>query len=222
VKPVIILKNITKIYQSGELSFRALKNINLTINEGDFTAITGASGSGKSTLMNIIGLLDIPTSGTFLLDNVETSKLNDNQLAKLRNQKIGFIFQSFNLLPRTSAIDNVALPLIYAKIEKYERLEKAKISLDLVGLSDKLKSHPNQLSGGQQQRVAIARALVTNPQILLADEPTGNLDSKSGFEIMQIFKRLNKEGKTIIMITHEPEIAKHAKKIITIKDGDIL
>lgn len=218
---LVRLSKVNKIYKTGEISFHALKNINLIIKQGEFVAIIGASGSGKSTLMNIIGLLDQPTSGIYELEGINTSKLQENDLAGIRNKKIGFVFQSFNLLPRTTALDNVAMPLIYGGISKDERLQKAKVALKQVGLEDKLTSHPNQLSGGQQQRVAIARALVNDPEMILADEPTGNLDSKSGQEIMGIFKKLNREGKTIIMITHETEIAKNAKKVIRIKDGEI-
>ena len=225
---LVKLSKVDKIYETGEISFQALKDINLEVKKGEFVAVIGASGSGKSTLMNIIGLLDKPTSGAYELDGQDTSKLQEDSLAGIRNKKIGFVFQSFNLLPRTTALDNVALPLIYGKIPNEERDEKARLALEQVGLSDKLKSHPNQLSGGEQQRVAIARALVNNPEIILADEPTGNLDSKSGQEIMGILKRLNeqssstsKEGKTIIMITHEASIAKFAKRVIRLKDGEM-
>ncbi len=213
---------INKIYKSEEVSFQALKDISLEVKKGEFLAIIGASGSGKSTMMNIIGLLDHPTSGKYELDGEDSSHLKENKLAKIRNKKIGFVFQSFNLLSRTSAIDNVALPLIYANVPSSERKIRAKKALEQVGLGDKLNSRPNQLSGGQQQRVAIARALVNNPEIILADEPTGNLDSKSGVEIMKIFSNLNSEGKTIIMITHEVDIAKNAKRIIRLKDGEIV
>lgn len=219
---LVNMKSINKTYQTGEVSFQALKNINLEIKKGEFVAIVGASGSGKSTLMHIIGLLDHPTSGKYELDGQDSSHLNEKSLAAIRNKKIGFVFQSFNLLPRTGALDNVALPLIYAGVGEKERKEMAKKALESVGLADKLNSHPNQLSGGQQQRVAIARALVTNPELILADEPTGNLDSKSGAEIMHIFHKLNKEGKTIIMITHEDDIAANAKRSIRIKDGEII
>ncbi len=221
-KVVVKLSKINKIYQTGEVSFQALKDINLEVKKGEFVAIIGASGSGKSTLMNLIGLLDHPTSGSYTLDGEDSSHLKEGKLAGIRNKKIGFVFQSFNLLSRTSAIDNVALPLIYAKVASSERMERAKQALLQVGLSEKLNSHPNQLSGGQQQRVAIARALVTNPEIILADEPTGNLDSKSGVEIMKIFHKLNAEGKTIIMITHEDDIARNARRIIRLKDGEII
>lgn len=219
---LVKLSKINKVYTSGEVSFKALSHINLEVKKGEFIAIIGASGSGKSTLMNIIGLLDRPTSGSYDLDGQDTSHLKEDTLAKIRNTKLGFVFQSFNLLPRTTALDNVAMPLVYAGESKSEREQKAKTALAQVGLTDKLNSRPNQLSGGQQQRVAIARALVNNPEIILADEPTGNLDSKSGGEIMRIFQQLHKEGKTIVMITHEVEIAKHAKRIIRLKDGEII
>lgn len=219
---VVKLTKVGKVYQTGDIPFQALKNINLEVKKGDFLAVIGASGSGKSTLMNIIGLLDRPTSGHYELNGQDTSRLKENSLAEIRNKKIGFVFQSFNLLPRTSALDNVALPLIYAKVPKDQRLKKAGEVLKEVGLEDKLNSHPNQLSGGQQQRVAIARSLINNPEIILADEPTGNLDSKSGLEIMRIFQKLNMEGKTIIMITHEEDIANHAKKRIRLRDGEIV
>lgn len=218
---LVKLSKVNKIYTTGEVSFQALKNIDLEVKSGEFLAIIGASGSGKSTLMNIIGLLDHPSSGAYVLDGQNTSHLKENSLAEIRNKKIGFVFQSFNLLSRTSALDNVAMPLIYAGVPPYERKSRAKLALEQVGLEDKLNSHPNQLSGGQQQRVAIARALVTNPEIILADEPTGNLDSKSGLEIMKIFEKLHRNGKTIIMITHEENIAKYAGKKIRIKDGEI-
>lgn len=219
---IVRLSKINKIYKTGEVSFQALKNINLTIKKGEFVAVIGASGSGKSTLMHIIGLLDKPTSGTYKLDAKQISNLKENEQAKIRNKKIGFVFQAFNLLSRTSALDNVALPLMYAGIRSEVRKQMAKKALEQVGLDDKLASFPNQLSGGQQQRVAIARALVMHPDLLLADEPTGNLDSASGAEIMRIFNLLHKEGKTIIMITHEKDIARHAERIIRLKDGKII
>ena len=219
---VVKLSGINKIYKSGEVSFQALKDINLDIKKGEFVAIIGASGSGKSTMMNLIGLLDHPTSGRYELDGQDTSHLKENSLAKIRNKKIGFVFQSFNLLSRTSALDNVALPLVYGGVSSSQRKQMAKAALEQVGLGEKINSRSNQLSGGQQQRVAIARALVTNPEIILADEPTGNLDSKSGVEIMKIFHKLNSEGKTIIMITHEENIANNAKRVIKIKDGEIV
>ncbi|OGF52573.1 MAG: macrolide ABC transporter ATP-binding protein [Candidatus Firestonebacteria bacterium GWA2_43_8] len=220
MKKVIELVNITKTYLTGAIKFDALKNVNLTVEEGDFLAIMGPSGSGKSTCMNILGCLDRPTSGMYLLDEKEVSKLSDGELAEVRNKKIGFVFQTFNLLPRTDAIRNVELPLIYSGAKN--RRELAMKALDMVGLSDKYKNKPNELSGGQQQRVAIARALVTNPSLVLADEPTGNLDTKSGEEIMKIFVKLNQEGKTVVLITHEPDIAAFAKKTIHFKDGEIV
>lgn len=217
------LSRINKIYESGEdLQFQALKNINLNVSKGEFIAVVGPSGSGKSTLMHILGLLDRPTTGSYELDEMDTSLLTENQLARIRNQKIGFVFQSFNLLSRTAALDNVALPLIYSGVSRKERIQRAKQALIDVGLGDKLSSKPSQLSGGQQQRVAIARSLINNPEIILADEPTGNLDTKTSKEIMDIFKKLNKEGRTIILITHEHDIAKQAKKIIRLKDGEII
>ncbi|HLC88092.1 MAG TPA: ABC transporter ATP-binding protein [Patescibacteria group bacterium] len=219
---LIKLSNVNKIFQlDEELTFQALKNINLEIKKGEFVAIIGPSGSGKSTLMNILGLLDHPTSGSYHLEGSDVAHLKDDHRAQLRNQKIGFVFQSFNLLARTKACENVALPLIYSGVAKEVREKQAKKSLDSVGLSDKYDSKPSQLSGGQQQRVAIARALVTNPEIIFADEPTGNLDSKSGVEILSILKRLNSEGKTIILITHDKNIAGNAQRIIRIKDGEI-
>lgn len=218
---LVKLSQVNKIYSTGEVFLQALKNINLEIKKGEFIAVIGASGSGKSTLMNIIGLLDHPTSGSYFLESQDTSSLSEDDLAALRNKKLGFVFQSFNLLPRTSSLDNVSLPLVYAGVGRVERLARARKVLEEMGLSDKLDSYPRELSGGQQQRVAIARALVNNPDIILADEPTGNLDSKVSQEIMKIFRNLNKQGKTIIMITHEKEIAKHAKRIIRLKDGEI-
>jgi putative ABC transport system ATP-binding protein len=219
---LVKLTNINKVFQlSEEVTFQALKDINLTINKGEFVAIVGPSGSGKSSLMNILGLLDHPTSGTYDLDGQDVARLSENTLAQIRNRKIGFVFQSFNLLNRTSSLDNVALPLIYSGVSQGVRMERAKASLGIVGLQEKLNSKPNQLSGGQQQRVAIARALVTNPDVILADEPTGNLDSKTGQEILHLFKQLNKEGKTIILITHDMGIAKNAKRVVQVRDGEI-
>ncbi len=221
--PVIDVQGITKIYKMGEIEVPALRGVDLKIYPGELVAIMGPSGSGKSTLMNILGCLDQPTSGTYKLDGVDVGKLNDNQLAEIRNRKIGFVFQSFNLLRRTTAIDNVEQPLIYAGVRPKERRERARAALESVGLGNRLKHHPNELSGGQQQRVAIARALVTNPAIILADEPTGNLDSKSGAEIMCIFQRLNMErGDTVIFVTHDPRIAAHTRRIIRISDGRIV
>ena len=219
---LIHLKDINKIFQLDEdLTFQALKDINLSIDKGEFVAIVGPSGSGKSTLMNILGLLDRPSSGEYDLEGHNVAQLSNNHLAELRNKKIGFVFQSFNLLPRTSAVDNVSLPLIYSGVPAIERIQRAKKALDAVGLSDKYNSRPNQLSGGQQQRVAIARAIVTNPDIIFADEPTGNLDSRSGAEAMALLQKLHDEGKTVILITHDSITAAHAKRIIRVKDGEI-
>ncbi len=225
---MIKVSHISKIYYSGESSIqtqietKALDDVSFEIKRGEFVAIMGPSGSGKSTLMHILGALDKPTKGTYILDGENVEDLNDDQLADIRNKKIGFVFQSFNLLPRTSALDNVMLPLSYAGVRKIKRSEIAKKYLKMVGLEDRLNNHPNQLSGGQQQRVAIARSLVNNPAIILADEPTGNIASNQAEEIMDIFKKLNDEGHTIIMITHEPDIAEHAKRIIHVKDGRII
>ena len=218
---MINISHVSKIYKSGDMETVALSDISFEIKLGEFVAIMGPSGSGKSTLMHILGALDKPTSGSYTLDGVEVSKLTDDQLADIRNRKIGFIFQSYNLLPRTTALKNVMLPMAYAGIAKNIQVETAKKYLDLVGLSDRMEHYSNQLSGGQQQRVAIARGLAMNPAILLADEPTGNIATVQAEEIMAIFKKINKDGHTIVMITHEPDIAKYAKRIIDIKDGKI-
>jgi len=219
---MIQLKNISKIYKLDGLEVVALSDISFEIQKGEFVAIMGPSGSGKSTLMHILGALDLPTSGTYILDGQEVSKLTEDELADIRNKKIGFVFQAFNLLPRTSALKNVMLPMVYAGVQLDERKRKAEKFLKMVGLSDRMQNTSNQLSGGQQQRVAIARSLVMNPAILLADEPTGNIASDQAEEIMQIFHTLHKEGHTIVMITHEPDIAMHAERIIQIKDGKIV
>ena len=219
---LIKLQNIYKTYFMGEVEIQALANVNIQINKGEFTAIVGPSGSGKSTLMHIIGLLDSPTSGLVYLKGKKISDLSENELAVLRNEHIGFVFQSFNLLRRASAFENVLLPLLYSRVVNKERAKKARFALETVGLGDRLKHTSSQLSGGEQQRVAIARALVNNPSIILADEPTGNLDSKSGGEIMNLLHELNKAGITIILVTHELDIAKGAKRIIEIKDGKII
>lgn len=216
---MINVKDVTKTYIMGSIELQVLKGISLDIGEGDFVSIIGPSGSGKSTLMNILGCLDVPSTGEYYLDKKEISTYNESQLAKIRNEKIGFIFQKFNLLPKLSAYENVELPLIYRGVKTKERKERTISALDSVGLSDRFHHKPTELSGGQQQRVAIARALVGAPPILLADEPTGNLDSKSGEEVMNIIQKLNKEGKTIVLITHDNDIAKQAGRIISIRDG---
>lgn len=218
---MITVSKLSKVYKNDSVETIALNNVSFEVKAGEFVAIMGASGSGKSTLMHILGALDTPTSGSYLLDNQDVSKLNDDQLADIRNKKIGFVFQAYNLLPRTTALKNVILPMYYGGVSKEERLKKAVSFLTMVGLADRMDHNSNQLSGGQQQRVAIARALVMDPKILLADEPTGNLATAQGLEIMEIFKKLNKEGHTIVMITHELNIAKFAKRIITLCDGRI-
>ncbi|MGN0368188.1 MAG: ABC transporter ATP-binding protein [Wujia sp.] len=215
------LKNIYKNYIQGSMEIPALKNVNLSISEGEYVAIMGPSGSGKSTLMNIIGCIDKPTSGSYHLDGVEIETCKDRELSVVRNRKIGFVFQNFNLLPRQSALDNVALPLQYAKVPLKKRKARAKEMLDMVGLSDRISFKPTQLSGGQKQRVAIARAMVAQPKILLADEPTGALDSKSGLQVMELFRTLHEQGVTIIMITHSDEIASYADRVIRIIDGEV-
>ncbi len=217
---VIKLNQITKIYKTGDENTIALNNINLVINKGEFVAIMGPSGSGKSTLMHILGLLDVPTSGEYILDGRDVSKLSKNQQALIRNEEIGFVFQQFNLLPRTTVLDNVLLPTIYGKHKNVQA--KAKMIIERVGLSDRIKHKSNQLSGGQIQRVAVMRALITDPTIILADEPTGNLDTKKSKEIMELFQKINKEGTTVILITHEESIAKFAKRVIKLEDGIII
>jgi len=222
-KTILELKNISKTYFSNEDLFYALKNVSLKINEGEFVSITGPSGSGKSTLMHMVGLLDNPTSGQILLNGKDISGLKEKQLAQVRNVTLGFVFQQFNLLPKTSALENVILPLLYSDVPKKKRIELGIEMLKKVGLEDKMKNTPAQLSGGQQQRVAIARALINNPQIILADEPTGNLDSKSGANVMEFFHYLHeKEGRTIVFVTHDMDLAKEAKRMIIIKDGQII
>ena len=217
--PVIELKDIQRHFKMGNEMVKALRGINLNIDRGEYVALMGPSGSGKSTLMNIIGALDTPTSGKYRLNSKEVEKLHDNELAKIRNKEIGFVFQTFNLLPRTTALDNVALPLVYAGKSKAQRTERAKEVLKTVGLADRMTHKPNELSGGQRQRVAVARALVNNPSIILADEPTGNLDSKTSEEIMELFDDLHRKGHTIVLVTHEEDIAEHAKRIVRLKDG---
>src|SRR2546430_15902076 len=220
--PVIQLDHIHKTYVMGEVEVHALRGISLTIREGEFVAIMGASGSGKSTTMNIIGCLDRPTRGRYNLDGQDVSELSKDERADIRCQKIGFVFQGFNLLSRTSALENVELPMLYAGIETHERDERAIEALAAVGLAGREQNHPNQLSGGQQQRVAVARALVNNPALILADEPTGNLDSRTSVEVMEIFQRLNRErGITLVLVTHEPDIAQYAQRVVVFKDGKI-
>ena len=220
--PLIELKNIYKDYPLDGFNLQILKNISLQIEQGDFVAIMGPSGSGKSTLMNILGCLDVPTSGNYLLDNLAVEKLSADELAEIRNKKIGFVFQGFNLLSRTSALENVELPLVYANVEPKMRTARAKAALESVGLKDRMQHMPNQLSGGQQQRVAIARAIVSGAPIIFADEPTCNLDTKMSIEIMQLFSKLNLEmGRTIILVTHEEDIASYARRVIKIVDGEI-
>jgi len=216
---ILTMQNICKSYYMNEEELEVLHNINLTIQTGEFLSILGPSGSGKSTMMNIIGCLDVPSSGNYLLSGNDINDLDEISLAKVRNKEIGFVFQSFQLLPRMSALQNVELPLIYSGLSASERQKRAKAILDRVGLSDKMRNLPNQLSGGQQQRVAIARALVTEPSILLADEPTGALDQKTGAQVMELFEEINKDGRTIIMITHDKHIASHAKRVVNILDG---
>ncbi len=218
---IITLRKIVKNYKVGTYIVRALRSVDIEIDRNEYVAIMGPSGSGKSTLMNLIGCLDTPTSGQYILNGNDVSKLDDNQLADIRNNEIGFIFQTFNLLPRYTALENVTLPLIYAGMSKDERIERAKEVLDNVGLSDRITHRPNELSGGQRQRVAVARALVNKPSIILADEPTGNLDSKTTLEIMDLFRDIHKLGNTIIVVTHEEDIAKRSRRIIRLIDGEV-
>lgn len=216
------LENICKKYNQGELAVMALKDINLSIEEGEFVAIMGTSGSGKSTMMNILGCLDHPTSGHYFIESEDVAGFNENRLADVRNKKIGFVFQSFNLLPKLSSVENVELPMVYTGVGRKKRREKAIEALTKVGLEKRIHHKPNELSGGQRQRVAIARALVNDPSILIADEPTGNLDTKSTYEIMDIFQKLNDEGVTVVMVTHEPDVAQFTKRIVVFKDGCII
>lgn len=216
---IITIEHIAKIYQVGSEEVHALADISLKIDKGEYVAIMGPSGSGKSTLMNILGCLDTPTKGIYNFNSVDVSQMNDNELAQIRNKEIGFVFQTFNLLPRSDALHNVELPLIYAGIPSAERKERAKEALEHVGLADRIHHKPNELSGGQRQRVAIARALVTRPSIILADEPTGNLDTKTGEDIMALFNEIYEQGNTIILVTHEEYIAEHAERILRIRDG---
>ncbi|RNB69633.1 ABC transporter ATP-binding protein [Brevibacillus panacihumi] len=222
MRPVIQMEDLRKRYQIGDQEIQALRGVSLSIETGDFVAIMGPSGSGKSSMMNVIGCLDKPTSGEFYLDGYPVSQAHDDELAEIRNQKIGFVFQNFNLLPRTTAVENVELPMLYAGKSAKERRERAIRALIEVGLEQRLYNKPNELSGGQQQRVSIARALVNDPVILLADEPTGALDTKTSEEIMGIFQQLNDAGKTVILVTHEPDIAEYAKRIVRFRDGQIV
>jgi putative ABC transport system ATP-binding protein len=219
MEPLITVKDIGRKYVIGSETIHALKSVSLTINKGEFVALMGPSGSGKSTLMNILGCLDTPTKGEYILNGINVSHMTDNELAEVRNSEIGFVFQTFNLLPRNTALDNVALPLIYAGINKETRQDRAKTALQNVGLGNRVDHKPNELSGGQRQRVAVARALINNPSIILADEPTGNLDTKTSIEIMGLIEDIHAKGNTIILVTHEEDIAKHAHRIVRMRDG---
>jgi putative ABC transport system ATP-binding protein len=219
---MIEVREVTKTFELGKVCVHALRGISLRIEQGDFVAIMGSSGSGKSTLMNILGCLDIPTSGEYEIDGTDARYMDEDDLADLRNRKIGFVFQGFNLVPRTSALANVELPLAYAGLGRAERRRRAELALASVDMSDRLRHFPSELSGGQQQRVAVARAIVTNPSLILADEPTGNLDSHSSREVLGIFARLNNEGRTVVLITHEPDVAAWAKRVIRVSDGQVL
>ncbi len=216
---MIKVSNLRKVYSTGTVAVEALKGVTLTMHRGEFVAVMGPSGSGKSTFMNLLGLLDTPTSGNYWLEEREVSSLNKNELASLRNQKLGFVFQAFNLIPALTALKNVELPMLYAGVKPQERRQRAMLALEKVGLGERLQHRPNELSGGQNQRVAIARAIVNRPSVIMADEPTGALDTKTGEEIMGIFEELHREGTTIVLVTHEPDIAKHAKRILRFKDG---
>src|SRR5215470_1556340 len=218
---LIDIRDITKVYDMGEERVRALDGVTLSVAKGEYIAIMGPSGSGKSTLMNLIGCLDTPTAGSYVLNGREVAKMTDDELAAIRNQEIGFVFQTFNLLPRTTALQQVELPLVYSGVPRKDRRDRARAALDAVGLTERMHHHPSELSGGQRQRVAVARALINDPSILLADEPTGNLDSQTGAEIMALFDELNRRGNTIVLVTHEEDIAAHARRIVRLKDGKI-
>jgi putative ABC transport system ATP-binding protein len=220
--PAIVVVDVSKTYDLGVVKVRALRELSLRIERGDFVAIMGSSGSGKSTLMNILGCLDLPTSGRYLIDGVDVRQMDEDELSDLRNRKIGFVFQSFNLVPRTTALANVELPLAYAGVDRHTRRRRAQTALAAVGMAKRVHHQPSELSGGQQQRVAVARALVTNPTMILADEPTGNLDSHSTAEVLRIFARLNEEGRTVVLITHEPDVAEQAKRVIQLSDGRVV
>lgn len=219
MEKMISVQDLKKTYVMGTEQVHALKSVTIDIHKNEYVALMGPSGSGKSTLMNLLGCLDTPTSGTYMLNGINVSEMTDGELASVRNREIGFVFQTFNLLPRLSSLDNVALPLVYSGMSKSEREERAAHVLDIVGLGDRMSHKPNELSGGQRQRVAIARALVNNPAIILADEPTGNLDTKTSIEIMEIFESIQDNGNTVILVTHEPDIAEHAHRIIRLRDG---
>jgi putative ABC transport system ATP-binding protein len=221
-EPLIRLESATKVYRMGDVSVRALRGVDLAVEPGELVAIMGASGSGKSTLMNIIGCLDRPTEGRYFLAGQEVSRLTRDELARIRNRVLGFVFQSFNLLSRTSALENVELPMVYAGMPRKERDRRATVALQRVGLGDRIDHHPSQLSGGQQQRVAIARALVGDPKVILADEPTGNLDSRTSVEVFALFQELNRQGMTIVVVTHEPDIASYASRVVVVRDGKVV
>jgi putative ABC transport system ATP-binding protein len=220
--PVLDVRRVTKVYGDGDTAVHALRGVSLSVQRGEYVAIMGASGSGKSTLMNILGCLDLPTTGRYRLDGLDVSRLGDRQLALVRNRRIGFVFQSFNLIPRTTALANVELPLAYAGLRAAERRDRARAALAMVGLADRAGHEPNQLSGGQQQRVAVARALVTAPALVLADEPTGNLDTASSADVLAVLDELHRSGRTIVLITHENDVADHARRLIRLVDGDVV
>jgi putative ABC transport system ATP-binding protein len=221
-RPVISLRNVAKRYRMGDTDVHALRGVSLDIGRGDFVSIMGASGSGKSTLMNIIGCLDVPTRGHFWLDGIDVRTLDDDDLARIRNRKIGFVFQSFNLLPRMSALANVELPLVYAGVRPHERRRRAAVALESVGLGQRMDHYPSEMSGGQQQRAAVARAIVTNPALILADEPTGNLDTESSLDVMSVFDALHAQGRTVVLITHEEDIARYTERVVKLRDGEVV